>query len=210
MMQAETMTGDVDTAFDPAGRDDLGAQDSDDPPQRFACDVDIRDARWEADRPDLAPLLRAVANALDEKAEASGTFGLALGDDVLLRDLNAQFREQDKPTNVLSFPAAPLPDGAVSEGGTCLGDVAISFDRTQIEATEQGIAFADHAAHLIVHGLLHLLGFDHETESEAETMERLEAAILAGLGIPDPYRDTIVSHTAGANDEEETARERMS
>ena len=111
---------------------------------------------------------------------AAGALTILLADDAALRRLNREFRGKDKPTNVLSFPAAPNPEGH-------LGDIAIAYGVTAREAAEGGKSFADHATHLAVHGVLHLLGYDHETEAEAAIMEPLETAILAELGIADPY-----------------------
>jgi probable rRNA maturation factor len=114
------------------------------------------------------------------------------GDDEV-QALNASYRGKDKPTNVLSFPmfeAALLPSLAQTDGGeVLLGDLALAHGVCAGEAAEKGIPVADHAAHLVVHGTLHLLGYDHEQGDEAaEAMESLERAALAGLGIADPYR----------------------
>ncbi|MEO1793329.1 MAG: rRNA maturation RNase YbeY [Pseudomonadota bacterium] len=199
--------------------EDHASSEADDPPQRVSCEIDIRDARWDGVLPELRPVLDAVSATLasDEAAVAergrSGDFTIALGDDAFLRTLNAEFRDQDKPTNVLSFPA-PRPQGHAAPSGnaapTYLGDVAISFDRTAAEASEAGIAIGDHATHLVVHGLLHLLGFDHETDEDAGTMEGLEVKILDRLGIADPYRSGERSEPAAANPGKETARDPFS
>ena len=107
---------------------------------------------------------------------------ITLTDDAEMHDLNRNWRDKDQPTNVLSFPAGDAP-------GTqrALGDVVIAFETTRREAEETGIALADHVSHLVVHGVLHLLGFDHRNEAEAEQMEDLERQALASLGIADPY-----------------------
>lgn len=102
----------------------------------------------------------------------------ALADDEQVRVLNRDYRAKDKPTNVLSFPAVH---------GPLMGDVIVAYETLAREAEEEGISKADHLAHLTVHGVLHLLGYDHETEDEAVAMEALETAILAGLGIKDPH-----------------------
>ena len=108
-----------------------------------------------------------------------------------VRGLNAQWRGKDKPTNVLSFPMAEpelLSAAAASEGEMLLGDVVLAHGVCAGEAAEKGISVADHAAHLVVHGTLHLLGYDHEQgDEEAETMEAAERRALAELGIADPY-----------------------
>ena len=113
-----------------------------------------------------------------------GPVTILLTDDATVRDLNARFRGKDYDTNVLSFPAAPQPGQA---GPPPLGDLALAFGVCAAEAAAQGKTLADHLRHLIVHGALHLLGHDHEDDSEAEAMEGLEREILAGLGVADPY-----------------------
>jgi probable rRNA maturation factor len=124
----------------------------------------------------------AVADAADEDVEVS----VMLTDDPQIRELNRTWRTKDKPTNVLSFPAPEQPG---AEGPRHLGDLALAYETLVREAEEESKALADHFAHLIVHGILHLLGHDHEDEAEAETMEALEVKALATLGIADPYRD---------------------
>lgn len=132
----------------------------------------------------------ALANDLYARAAASlpnapgGSVALLLSGDERLHDLNRQFRDKDKTTNVLSFPAPP--------DSLMLGDIAIAHGVCAREAEAQGKSFADHAAHLILHGLLHLFGLDHETgEEEAERMEALERDILAGIGVADPYQSRM-------------------
>ena len=105
-----------------------------------------------------------------------------LTDDSAIRALNRQWRGLDAPTNVLSFPAKT--SGA---GTRVLGDVVIAYQTVAREARDEGKPFAHHLAHLAVHGYLHLVGYDHDTDHKARRMQRLEAAILAGLGVPDPY-----------------------
>ena len=114
-----------------------------------------------------------------------------LGDDARQQRLNHAYRGIDRPTNVLSFPAWDADDPAPPGAPVLLGDVVLAFETVAREAQEQGKIFADHLRHLIVHGVLHLLGYDHHVEREAADMERLETVILAGLGVPDPYCDTI-------------------
>ena len=105
------------------------------------------------------------------------------GREFQIRTLNREWRGFDKPTNVLSFPAANTRDAG------SLGDVIIAFQTVAREAKEEGKPIKHHLAHLAVHGFLHLLGYDHETDRDARKMERLEVKILKGLGVPDPYAD---------------------
>lgn len=141
-------------------------------------DIEIASGAWRKAEPAIGRLAREAAAVTLERERRM--LSLCLADDDAVRRLNAQFRGKDKPTNVLSFPAPP---GFGSE----LGDVVLAFETVAREAAEQGKPFADHARHLIVHGILHLLGMDHEDGREAEAMEAKERAILARLGIPDPY-----------------------
>lgn len=111
--------------------------------------------------------------------------GVTFTDDAAIRLLNAQWRGKDKATNVLSFPAFPVRAGAPLP--PLLGDIVLARETVTREAREEGKAFADHLSHLVLHGLLHLVGYDHETDDEAEAMESAERRILGGLAIPDPY-----------------------
>jgi probable rRNA maturation factor len=143
--------------------------------------VQCRDARWkEVLGPGMAALVRKTcraAYALQQGGAAEMT--VVLADDAFIRELNRDFRGKNKPTNVLSFP-----DGAAGY----LGDMVLALEVTQREAEAQGKSFANHVRHLLVHGTLHLLGFDHETgQADAEAMEALEIKILAGLGVSNPY-----------------------
>lgn len=117
---------------------------------------------------------------LDDDLEVS----LLFCNDEFMRILNAQWRGIDKATNVLSFPASEQPD---SDGMKILGDIAIAFETCEREAQDARIPFPHHVIHLIVHGMLHLLKYDHETEEEAEIMEEMERQILQGLKLHDPY-----------------------
>ncbi len=131
---------------------------------------------------------RAAEAALAVSDEAGGDFeaSVMLADDARIRELNRTWRDKDKPTNVLSFPAPEQPGAS---GPRYLGDIALAYETLVRESEEESKELADHFAHLIVHGVLHLLGYDHEVEAEAEAMEALEVKALATLGIADPYRD---------------------
>lgn len=150
--------------------------------------IEVEDQAWQA-LAGLEALARdAVMAALTctpDKAEAREV-AVLFTDDAAIARINAEWRGKDKPTNVLSFPAPPgmpVPEGEPR----FLGDIVLAHGVIAREAAEQGKSLHDHTAHLIVHGTLHLLGYDHESEAEAEDMERLEADILKGLGISDPY-----------------------
>ena len=144
-------------------------------------DVEIEDPAWASALAHAEALVLAAAEATlaSEGAVGEGVT-LLLTDDETLRDLNARFRGQDKPTNVLSFPAPTNPE-------RFLGDIALAYGVCAREAAEQGKPLAHHLQHLVAHGVLHLLGYDHISDAEAFEMEGLERAVLAGLGIPDPY-----------------------
>lgn len=129
----------------------------------------------------VAACRRVCEVALQDGAEVS----LLFTDDAAVRALNARWRQIDKPTNVLSFPGV-----GEAETAMVLGDIALAFETTRREADAEGKTLADHTAHLIAHGFLHLVGFDHETDEEAEDMEAMERDILKSLGVPDPYAGT--------------------
>ncbi len=134
-------------------------------------------------------LRAAYRDAADLESDRRWEVSVALTDDAALQALNKAWRGKDRPTNVLSFPAEmpDLPPGALQ--ATPLGDIALAAETVQREAREQDKSFDDHLTHLTVHGLLHLLGYDHETTDDAAEMEALEIEILARLGVADPYRD---------------------
>jgi probable rRNA maturation factor len=116
---------------------------------------------------------------------------VALSSDANVEVLNGQFRGKSKPTNVLSFPAGEgAPDGFI-------GDVILASETVRREADEQGVPLDHHVQHLVVHGILHLLGYDHITADEAEQMETLEISILSKLGIANPYTEAVETGTSG-------------
>ena len=151
-------------------------------------EVLIEDQSWEALSPEeIAEDCLAAAREELPKAPLGKTVTALLTSDEAVQTLNRDFREKDKPTNVLSFPAEPMP--GLPEEMQPLGDLALARETCLREATDKGISAKDHVAHLIVHGLLHLLGYDHLSEGEAEEMEALERRILERLGIGDPYAE---------------------
>lgn len=140
---------------------------------------------WNALRGVKPALRRAIATAAAPMRLEKSELAIVLTDDAAIRELNHRWRGRDKPTNVLSFPAHGLvPPGS---GPRPLGDVVIAYETMTHEAQEQGLPLTHHLTHLAVHGFLHLLGYDHESDTEAETMEQLERDILARLDVPDPY-----------------------
>ena len=144
-------------------------------------DIDIltQDDRW----PDVTALIRkAVETALSSNVNHSAEeLSIALSNDVLIQELNKNYRDKDKPTNVLSFP---------QDDDFSLGDIVLALETIQREAGEQNKHFEDHLSHLVIHGTLHLLGYDHEDDAQAEEMEALEIELLQRIGIENPYLDS--------------------
>ena len=147
-------------------------------------DVEAEDDGWAAAVPDVEARVRRAAEAA-LAAVGGGAVVVLLTDDATVRDLNNRFRDKDSATNVLSFPAAAAPGSAEATGAS--GDIALAFGVCRVEAEAQAVALADHIAHLVIHGVLHLAGHDHEDDAEADAMEALEVRLLDGLGISDPY-----------------------
>jgi probable rRNA maturation factor len=142
---------------------------------------------WPEQAEDLARRAVEAAFAVaPETPRGDVEVSVLLADDAALHELNRAWRGKDGPTNVLSFPAA-TPPGV--PGPLPLGDVALALETVKREAEAEGKSLADHLLHLIVHGTLHLLGHDHQEETEAKVMEGLEVAALARLNVADPYRD---------------------
>ncbi len=143
-------------------------------------DLEIEDPAWVTTLPQAESLVAAAAHAALAGAGRTGDVVVLLADDASVRDLNNRFRGKDTVTNVLSFPAPPNPEDH-------LGDVALAYGVCAAEAAQQGKSLADHLQHLVAHGVLHLVGYDHENDADAADMEGLERAVLAGLGVADPY-----------------------
>lgn len=151
-------------------------------------EVIIESEAWSAE-PDAAGIVRrAIRAAAAAVPEAGGEVAVVLTDDAAIRTLNRDWRKIDKPTNVLSFPAPRRPAAQGADGTPILlGDVVIAYETAAREAADEGKPFGHHLAHLAVHGFLHLMGYDHESDPDALEMERLETRILAGVDVPDPY-----------------------
>lgn len=158
-------------------------------------DISVEESAWETALPEYEEVIsRAVMAGLkhcenDEKGRPC-ELSVVLSSNDEVQKLNAEYRDKDKPTNVLSFPAmdCEYPGLLILEPGPIhLGDIILAYGVVEAEAKEQGISFKDHFTHLMVHGILHLLGFDHIDDEEAEEMESLEISILSDFGIANPY-----------------------
>lgn len=145
-------------------------------PEELDIEILVKSPLWEGHREILARALAAAAEAEQKRGEVS----LLLGCDADVAKLNKEFRGKDGPTNVLSFPG-PKVEPAF------LGDIALAAETIAAEAEFQGKRFDHHAAHLVVHGFLHLLGYDHQNPADADIMEGRERAVLMSIGIEDPY-----------------------
>ena len=162
----------------------MGGPMADDPPQMGPeIDLRIEDQDWVAERsePELLTIIETALGAAASHARA-GRVDLLLTSDAEMQVLNRTWRDRDKPTDVLSFPS---DDDAFETG--FLGDIALGYGVMTADATSMSKSFNAHFSHLLIHGYLHLLGFDHQEPGEAEEMETLETKILAELGYSDPY-----------------------
>ncbi len=178
-----------------AATGDGEATSDEEPPSRWCLELDIvdDDGDWSA-LGRIEDLVDGVRRVLEAGVEppigvSSASAAIALSSDEAVRRLNAAYRDKDSPTNVLSFPAPDLPPSQIPNVGAprLLGDVILAAETVLAEATNSGIPPAHHFQHLLIHGVLHLVGYDHQTDAEAEAMEALETALLARLGIADPY-----------------------
>ncbi len=189
MTEPTAMAAPADSTL--AMRDGDGADNE--PPPGLYLDVVVEAGDWSGAGP-LEPLVAGVARAITADPALARQFSVAVEacvaftGDAEVQRLNAQYRGKDKPTNVLSFASGPVPSGSGPEPvPRFLGDIVLAAETVASEAAEQGIPLAHHVQHLVVHGVLHLLGYDHETDAEATRMEAQERLILASLGIADPY-----------------------
>ena len=151
--------------------------------QSAMVDLDLRVAEpeWAKTLPDLEAICQRALEAGAAQKSARGEVSILLTNTAEIQDLNRDWRGKDKPTDVLSFPADPMDE-------PFLGDIAVAIGVTHEDAKTRDIGLDQHLSHLLIHGLLHLLGHDHKDDTEAAEMEALEIAALASLGWPDPYR----------------------
>lgn len=165
-----------------------------DPARRLSVDVLIEDPGWSDALDDAAGLCRRAAVAAwhgaDGAAAGEASMCVLLANDDRVRELNRRFRAVDAPTNVLAFVAATAAERARawrSRQPVMLGDVVVALGVVRREAAVDGKPLADHLSHMVVHGMLHLIGYDHHSDADAFAMERLEARVLDSLGVADPY-----------------------
>ena len=158
-------------------------------------DIIVRSARWRKHSTAKTLVKKAVLAAAKAVSTSPIELAIVLSNDSAIRALNRDWRGKNAPTNVLSFPVHGRPAGQRRAGkrsnrSPYIGDIVIAFETVAREAKAQDKPFGHHLAHLAIHGFLHLHGYDHENDREAQEMERLERKILAGLAIPDPYAST--------------------
>jgi probable rRNA maturation factor len=171
-------------------------------PDALSIDVLVESPLWEAEPQAETVVRRALCEAASVLSTKPAELAIVLTDDSAIRVLNRTWRRIDAPTNVLSFPAQASRrkrgrNRVVSALPILLGDIVIAYETTAEEACIESKSFHDHLAHLAVHGFLHLLGYDHDRDSDAENMEEIERSILARLDIPDPYAARDAAPTAG-------------
>jgi probable rRNA maturation factor len=141
-------------------------------------DIQVASKLWQA-QPAAEQTVRTTIAAAAKFAKADGEVSVLLTDDAAIRTLNRDWRKIDKPTNVLSFPAP--------KGASMLGDIVIAYEALERECAEEDLIFLEHLAHLTVHGFLHLIGYDHQDDAQADKMEGLESKIMTLMKLPDPY-----------------------
>jgi probable rRNA maturation factor len=146
-------------------------------------DIQVASPLWQAQPHAEETVRAAIAAAAAALSATDGEVSIVLTDDAAIRTLNRDWRHIDKATNVLSFPASKIAGGS----NAMLGDIVIAYETLDRECTDEGHDFLHHLAHLTVHGFLHLIGYDHQNDAEADDMEALERKIMATLQMPDPY-----------------------
>lgn len=141
----------------------------------------------------ISSILGSTAAAIGLPADTVTEVSVTLADDTTVREVNAEWRGKDRPTNILSFPMMDMEPGSLP--GPLAGDLLLAFETVEYESRSEGKVFAAHFRHLIVHGFLHLLGYDHIEDDEARVMEAVEIAVLADFGIGDPYMEIAAPDT---------------
>jgi probable rRNA maturation factor len=158
--------------------------------REIAVDTIVESAFWTSEHGAEAAVRRAIAVAAEETSTGGAEVAIVLTDDSTIRSLNREWRGIDKPTNVLSFPARAVAGQYRGAGDAPrhLGDIVVAYETVAQEAAAAGTPLLHHLSHLAVHGFLHLIGYDHTRDQDADRMEAIEVEILARLGIADPYR----------------------
>jgi len=149
-----------------------------------AIDIQVASLLWKAQPLAEQTVRAAIAAAAAALSTADGEVSILLTDDKAIRALNRDWRGIDKPTNVLSFPAPDATPGATPK---MLGDIVMAYETLAQECDQEDRVFLHHLAHLTVHGFLHLIGYDHQTDAQADEMEGLESKIMTRMNLPDPY-----------------------
>lgn len=169
---------------------------------QITIDVLCEDEQWEKEIPDVTKHIKKIVThtlSFTGLNQQSLEICIVLANDVFIQDLNHRFRHKDKPTNVLSFPSMDIDPDTTEEFVKSigahdipmhLGDVTLAFETILHEAQQQEKSFQDHLSHLLIHGILHLLGYDHIEEEDAQKMEKFEITILEAIGIENPYATT--------------------
>src|SRR5665647_1402134 len=167
-------------------------------------DIQVASPLWHGQPLAEQTVRDAIAAAADTLSTTAGEVSIVLTDDQAIRDLNREWRKIDKATNVLSFPAAPAGGGEkllgnekMPGGEKMLGDIVIAYETLARECDDEGRDFLHHLAHLTVHGFLHLVGYDHQTDSDADEMEGIESKIMKAMKMPDPYLDRDLGRDLG-------------
>ena len=156
-----------------------------------AADIVVESELWST-QPQAEATVRAAITAAAAHSTRDGEVSILLSDDSAVRELNRQWRKIDKPTNVLSFPAPATPTAHGHFGH--LGDIVIAYETLQKECEDEACDFLHHLAHLSVHGFLHLNGYDHQTDAEADAMEAIESQIMISMNMPDPWLSRDLAH----------------
>jgi probable rRNA maturation factor len=157
-------------------------------------DIQVESPLWQSEPATEQTVRDAVAAAAEAISTAGHELSILLTDDERIRALNRQWRGIDKPTNVLSFPAAVSPAGI---GTRFFGDIAMAYETLKRECADEDLIFLHHLAHLTIHGFLHLMGYGHEVDAEAEEMEGLESTIMMRMNLPDPWRGRHLARETG-------------
>ncbi|EYS90945.1 hypothetical protein X471_01079 [Bartonella bacilliformis str. Heidi Mejia] len=157
----------------------------------ISINMTIENAEWGDEKILYTITEKALIATIDRLSltQVTSELSLLFTNSMRMAQINTQWRNKNKPTNVLSFPAFPLKAG--QNPGPMLGDIVLARETIVYEAEEEGKSFHDHLTHMIVHGILHLLGYDHETDDEAYQMEELEKEILQKIAIKNPYTELL-------------------